>query len=1088
MSKPTLFEIFTSHQGKVSDKWDLYLREYDRLFSAYRTAPLRLLEIGIQNGGSLDIWADYFAPGSTLVGCDINPDCAALVYDNPAISFILGDANDPAVVEQVLRRAPVFDLIIDDGSHTSGDIVKTFTLYFQHLADGGLFVAEDLHCSYWEQYQGGLYDPYSSLSFFKRLSDVISHQHWGIARERKAILQGIFGHYGCDIDEAVLTSIHSVEFINSLCIVRKAPAEENVLGRRIVTGSDERVVPGILQLHNTEYVHGVAFDQSANPWSLRLQAPDEALPAVEQQLSALQQSYADLQQSYADLQQSYADLQQSQTDLQQRHSGLQQRHADQVAVQHQYAASQRQQIATLRQQLSTSISQTTAVRQEVAQRDERAAALQQVLVQKEEQIATLQQALAQSEERVAEIQQILVQRDERVADVQQTLTQRDIEIAALRSSSSWRATAGLRFVGTQVLRAKRAVRLVRSAVRMGGGLPATAAKAAEAYRRDGIAGLQRGAALVEAVQSGNPSGVPVAAGEPDRNDYAAWLHRYDVLDDERRAALRTRQEFFAVQPLISVVMPTYNPKPGWLVEVIESVRQQIYPHWELCIADDCSSNAEIRTILERYQREDSRIKVVFRPKNGHISAASNSAIEVATGDWIALLDHDDLLSEQALFWVAEAINQKPDARLIYSDEDKIDADGVRFGAYFKTDWNRPLFYSQNMISHLGVYHAALVREVGGFQVGMEGSQDYDLALRCIERIEDHQIHHIARVLYHWRVHQESTAMSSDAKPYAQMAGERALTAHFARRGVNATVERVKDSYRVRYALPDHPPLVSLIIPTRNGLELLRTCVQSVLALTTYPNYEILIVDNGSDDPATLDWLRDVQGDQRVRVLRDDRPFNYSALNNGAVRHARGELLGLLNNDLEVITPDWLDEMVSHALQPGIGAVGARLWYPDNTLQHGGVIVGLGGVAGHAHVHMARQHDGYFGRTSLLSAFSAVTAACLVIRKSIFQEVDGLNETDLAVAFNDVDFCLRVRELGYTNMLTPYAELYHYESATRGLDDTPEKSARFNREVEYMKRRWEPLLQHDPAYSPNLSLLYSDFSLAWPPRSAAPHAA
>ena len=1038
MSKPTLFEVFTSHQGKVSDKWELYLREYDRLFSAYRTAPVRLLEIGIQNGGSLDIWGDYFAPGSTLVGCDINPDCAALVYDNPAISFIVGDANDPAVVEQVLQRAPVFDLIIDDGSHTSGDIVKTFTLYFQHLADGGLFVAEDLHCSYWEQYQGGLYDPYSSLSFFKRLSDVISHQHWGIERERKAILQGIFGHYGCDIDESVLTGIHSVEFINSLCIVRKAPAQENVLGRRIVTGSEERVVPGILKLHNTEYVHGVAFDQSANPWSLRLQAPDEALPAVEQQLS----------------------------DLQQRFAG-------QVAVQHQYAASQRQQIATLRQQMSASVAQTTAVRQEVAQRDE--------------QIAALQQALAQNAERVAEIQQTLAQRDERVADVQQTLTQRDIEIAALRTSTSWRATAGLRFVGTQLLRARRVVRLARSAVRMGGGLPATAAKVAAAYHRDGIAGLQRGVALVEAVQSGNPAGVPVAAGEPDRNDYAAWLRRYDLLDDERRAALRTRQGFFAVQPLISVVMPTYNPNPAWLVEVIESVRQQIYPHWELCIADDCSSNAEIRTILERYQREDSRIKVVFRSQNGHISAASNSAIEVATGEWIALLDHDDLLSEQALFWIAEAINQKPDVRLIYSDEDKVDADGVRFGAYFKTDWNRPLFYSQNMISHLGVYHTALVREVGGFQVGMEGSQDYDLALRCIERIEDHQIHHVARVLYHWRVHQESTAMSSDAKPYAQMAGERALTAHFARRGVKATVERVKDSYRVRYALPEQLPLVSLIIPTRNGLDLLRTCVQSMLALTTYPHYEILIVDNGSDDPATLDWLADVQGNQRVRVLRDDRPFNYSALNNGAVRHARGELLGLLNNDLEVITPDWLDEMVSHALQPGIGAVGARLWYPDNTLQHGGVIVGLGGVAGHAHVHMARQHAGYFGRTSLLSAFSAVTAACLVIRKSIFEEVGGLNETDLAVAFNDVDFCLRVRELGYTNMLTPYAELYHYESATRGLDDTPEKSARFNREVEYMKQRWEPLLQHDPAYSPNLSLLYSDFSLAWPPRSAVPRA-
>ena len=1024
MSKPTLFEVFTSHQGKVSDKWQLYLREYDRLFNPYRAQAISLLEIGIQNGGSLDIWANYFAPGSTLIGCDINPDCAALVYDNPHISFILGDANDPAVVRQVLQRAPVFDLIIDDGSHTSSDIVNTFTLYFQHLAEGGMFVAEDLHCSYWAQYEGGLYDPYSSLSFFKRLSDVISHEHWGIERERKAILQGFFGHYGCDIDEAVLATVHSVEFINSLCVVRKAAAADNMLGRRIVAGSDERVLPGILQLHGTEYVHGVAFDQSENPWSARRQAPDEALPGAERQLAALQQ-----------------------------------RHADQVAAQQQYAAAQREQIAALRQQLTASVIQAAAMQRE----------------------------LAQDDERIADIQQTLAQRDERVAHVQQTLTQRDIEIAALRTSTSWRVTAGLRYRGTQVRRARRVARLVRSAVRLGGGLPATAAKAAAAYRRDGIAGLQRGVALVEAVQMGNPNGVPVADGASDRNDYAEWLRRYDLLDDERRAALRTRQELFAVRPLISVVMPTYNPNPAWLVEVIESVRQQIYPHWELCIADDCSSDAAIRPILERYQREDSRIKVVFREQNGHISAASNSAIAIASGDWIALLDHDDLLSEQALFWVAEAINQVPDVRLIYSDEDKIDADGQRFGAYFKTDWNRPLFYSHNMISHLGVYHAELLREIGGFQVGMEGSQDYDLALRCIERIEDRQIHHIARVLYHWRVHGDSTAMSGDAKPYAQLAGERALKAHFARRGVDAGVQLVQGGYRVRYALPAQPPLVSLIIPTRNGLDLLRTCVQSILALTTYPRYEILIVDNGSDDLATLDWLAGVQRDQRVRVLRDDRPFNYSALNNGAARHARGEVLGLLNNDLEVITPDWLDEMVSHALQPGTGAVGARLWYPDNTLQHAGVIVGLGGVAGHAHSRMLRHHSGYFGRASLLSAFSAVTAACLVIRKSIFEEVGGLNEVELEVAFNDVDFCLRVRELGYTNLLTPYAELYHYESATRGLDDTAEKSARFGREVQYMMQRWAPLLQHDPAYSPNLSLRHGDFSLAWPPRSSAPRA-
>jgi GT2 family glycosyltransferase len=446
-----------------------------------------------------------------------------------------------------------------------------------------------------------------------------------------------------------------------------------------------------------------------------------------------------------------------------------------------------------------------------------------------------------------------------------------------------------------------------------------------------------------------------------------------------------------------------------------------------------------------------------------------------------LLDHDDLLSEHALFWTADAIDKFPDSSFIYSDEDKLGDSGKRVAPYFKCDWNEDLFLSCNMACHLGVFKTVLLRQIGGFRVGFEGAQNWDLVLRCLGEIEPGKIRHIPRVLYHRRSHAGSTGESIAAKPYGFDVGERALTESLVRRGISARVEAVGTVYRARYALPDSPPLVSLIIPTRNGVDLVRQCITSVLQKTTYPIYEILLVDNGSDDPEALNYFKSLESDARIRILRDDRPFNYSALNNGAVKLARGQLLALLNNDIEVISPDWLSEMVSHALRPGIGAVGARLWYRNDTLQHGGVILGIGGVAGHSHKHLPRGNPGYVGRANLVQSLSAVTGACLVIRKAIYEEVGGLNEKDLQVAFNDIDFCLRVRNGGYRNIWTPYAELYHHESATRGYDVTPEKQAIFVREMGYMKQRWGDQLLNDPAYSPNLTLENENFSYAWPPR-------
>ena len=718
--------------------------------------------------------------------------------------------------------------------------------------------------------------------------------------------------------------------------------------------------------------------------------------------------------------------------------------------------------------------------QTVAERDGQVASLNQTIAERDGQVASLNQTIAERDDQIASLNQAIAERDGQIASLNQTVAERDGQIIALHTSTSWKIMRPLRIVAHQMKRIRRAAELVRPAIKHGGGLKNTYQKAIQLYRREGLAGIQRGFRMVATIGQTIPT---PGSGEYDRNDYAEWIRRYDTLTDESRAAMHIRIGGLAHQPLISVVMPTYNPKPEWLIEAIESVRHQIYPHWELCIADDASTNQEIRRVLERYAETDSRIKVVFREQNGHISAASNSAIELATGEWIALLDNDDVLPEQALFWVAQSINNQPQARLIYSDEDKLDDGGRRHAPYFKCDWNPDLFYCQNMFSHLGVYEAELVKHIGGFRVGFEGAQDYDLALRCIEHIDPAQIIHIPRVLYHWRVHVESTASSAEAKPYAMLAGERALNEHFQHQEIAARAKLVGCGYRIRYALPNQPPLVSLIIPTRNGLNLIKQCIESIFAKTTYKNYEILIVDNNSDDPETLGYFASLAEDSRIRILRDERPFNYSALNNAAVQQARGEYLGLINNDIEVISPEWLDEMMGLAIQPGVGAVGARLWFPRETIQHGGIILGMGAsrIAGHAHYQIPRGNHGYFGRASLINSFSAVSAACLVVKKCLYQEVGGLDETNLKVAFNDVDFCLRVREAGYRNVWTPYAELYHHESATRGYEDTPEKQLRFSGEVLYMQKRWGGLLMNDPAYSPNLTLDHEDFSYAWPPR-------
>lgn len=647
------------------------------------------------------------------------------------------------------------------------------------------------------------------------------------------------------------------------------------------------------------------------------------------------------------------------------------------------------------------------------------------------------------------------------------------QLQSVFSSDSWRVTAPLRAAG-RFLRNNRGLNVWR-AVRRAGGMRRAVGKAMRILRDEGVGALMGRLRAIFA----SPAGAVNSASD----SYPAWVARYDTPTERQLHALARRIDALPLQPLISVVLPVYNTPEKWLRRAIESVVKQFYDNWELCIADDCSSEPHVRKVLEKYRDRDSRIKVVFRESNGHISATSNSALELASGEFVALLDHDDELSSDALLWVVDEINRHPDAALIYSDEDKLTVDGQRQDAYFKSDWNPDLFLSHNMISHLGVYRTDVIREVGGFRQGFEGSQDWDLALRVTEKIGEQQIRHIPRVLYHWRLIPNSTSMGVEAKPYAVQAAIKAISEYLERRGITASVGEADGNWgvRVRYPLPEKRPLLSIIIPTRNGLALVRKCVESIVAKTTYSSYEIIIVDNGSDDPETLDYFSALQKSNTARVIRDDAPFNYSALNNRAVAQAQGSVIALLNNDVEIISPDWADEMVSHALRPEIGAVGGRLLYPDDTVQHAGIILAGDLIAFHAHKYLPRPHPGYFGRAGLIQNFSAVTAACLVARKAVYEEVGGLDE-NLTVAYNDVDFCLKLREKGYRILWTPYAQMYHHESASRGYDDMQqEKKQRLKIEAQLMRNRWGQLLHNDPAYSPNLALDLEDFSLAWPPR-------
>lgn len=554
--------------------------------------------------------------------------------------------------------------------------------------------------------------------------------------------------------------------------------------------------------------------------------------------------------------------------------------------------------------------------------------------------------------------------------------------------------------------------------------------------------------------------------------YEAWLTRHKV---DKRTLRRQKHAAFAQKPLISIVIPLYCTPLPYLKELLESVRRQSYENWQLCLADG-SPDDKAKEFIEKHYGREKRIVYRKLEENGGISVNTNEAVALATGEYLMLCDHDDTLEPDALYEIVKAINDTG-ADVLYTDEDKVSMDGQHyFDPNFKPDFNLFRLRENNYICHIFVVKKSLTDETGLLRSEFDGAQDFDFILRCCEKAQ--KITHIPKVLYHWRCHMDSTAADPSSKAYAYEAGRKAVREHYQRLGIDAKVEMTERPgwYRSHVKVQGNP-LISVIIPNKDHTDDLELCLFSMTRKSTYRNYEILIVENNSEKEETFEYYKKLPDRYpKARVLTWEKEFNYSAINNFAAKEAKGEYLLFLNNDVEILTPDWMEEMLQNCQQEDVAAVGAKLYYPDDTIQHAGVVLGLGGIAGHIMCRASREDPGYFGRMISVQEISAVTAACMMVKKSDFDAVGGLDET-FQVAFNDIDLCMKFRAAGKKIIFTPYAELYHYESKSRGLEDTPEKQFRFDKEVKRFQEKWAQQLEMgDPYYSPNLSVTEGDCSL------------
>ena len=986
----TLADQYSAHRGKVSDKWSSYLEIYERVFEPYRSAPIRFLEIGIQNGGSLEIWARYFAQATAIVGCDINPSCGSLRYSDERIRVVVGDANTSAAEHDVESLAPRFDVIIDDGSHRSRDIVRSFSLYFPRLESGGVFVVEDLHCSYWKEFDGGLVDPWSSISFFKRLADVINHEHWGVPYLRAEILQSFCARYGARFAEEDLAQIHSVEFLNSICVIRKRSAIENTLGLRVIVGEEAIAEPPSASSGSTSK----SADQAANAWSVLPPLPEDELMALRTRVARLEVD------------------------------------ADSFG----------------RRELQFAKAE---------------ARLGAALEEKDREIQTERKhARAASSEASAQAA--------RAMQLAKAIDQQCTQIHSLLQSHSWRVTAPLRWSGLQARRALRTARLAATLSRRVGGLTPLVRSGFVALQREGWTGVR---AKLRDLESGALRGAAIAGrpGDTETNDA-------NVFEDIAREIFATQQAEitaelaevnsgrFARRPLISVVMPVYKTPIKWLRRAVESLQQQYYDNWELCAVDDCSPTSEQRDLLQELASLDPRVRVMVMERNGGISKASNAALEMARGEFIALVDHDDEITPDAFYRVVEAINEQPNTDFIYSDECKIDDTAARrlFHFIFKPDWSPEVMFNGMLTGHLTVYSKALVERVGGFRSEYDFSQDYDLALRAAEVAE--RIVHIERLLYLWRSIPGSAA--SGGKDFARESNIAALRDALRRRGIPGDAVALPHANCVRVSLPTESEKVSIVIPS-DSVDNLRKVLRALREGTDYPNYEVVVVCNG---PLAERLADEFDGWASLFFVHYNKKYNFSDKCNEGARASTGDIVVFYNDDVFPLQSSWIDRLIEYLKVPGVGATSPKLLHEDDTIQYAGMISGTPGLCGTAYNHCPSDgFDAFLTMHRFVRNVSILSGACCALRRDLFWAIGGFDAVNTPDGHSDMDLSYKLLEAGYRCVYTPYSVLRHIGNHSWGAKRHKYKADMF------ALRRWGKFVSTDPYFTESMKrVLYHDF--------------
>lgn len=989
MANSTLASLYATHGGKLSDKWSFYMSIYERLFSELRGKPLRMLEIGVQNGGSLEIWSAFFPQAVTIVGCDVDEVCRQLVYRDPRIKVVVGDVNTDQIEHAVTAHAPRLDLVIDDGSHRSGDIIRSFARYFPLLEDGGLFVVEDLHCSYWREFEGGLFDPTSSIAFFKRLADVANHEHWGIPGARVAVLEYFSKAYDVEFEEDALAHVHAVEFFNSICVIRKRAPRENELGTRVIAGQQVAVNGGPLALHGTA---SRAPRQLENPWSKLEFPPEEELAALRATAGRLDAELREVRRNAL-----FADIR----------FNLTQDQADQLR----------------------------------AKLTEKAREAKQAL-----------EALRDLRAHTGRLESILGHQQQ--------------QAEAILNSTSWRVTKPLRWAGLQKGRLSRAIKLLPVLSQRAGGFSNLARRGVQVLSQSGLNGLRSSLRAVESEElafHGSVSAVNPALDASDpfediaREIFAA--QQGELTGREIVGAIKR----FGHKPLISVIMPVYKTPVQWLSRAIESLQEQHYDHWELCAVDDCSPSSAQRTVLEQYSRSDPRVRFCVLERNSGIAAASNAGLQMAQGEFIALLDHDDEVPPDALFWIVEAINRNPGVDFIYTDECKIDDTPERRLSHFifKPDWTPEILFNSMLTGHLTVYKKESVDALGGFRSEFDFSQDYDLALRMAEVAK--KIVHVERVLYLWRSIPGSAA--SGGKDYARESNIAALQDALDRRGIRGTAYPLP---HVNYVHVDVPAAtkVSIVIPS-DSFKNLDLALNAILEKTDYPDYEVVVVCNG---PLARQLEDKFRSSPHIVFLPYDKKYNFSDKCNEGARAASGDIVVFYNDDVFPAQADWIQQLVEYLGVPGVGGVSPKLLHEDETIQYAGMISGTPGLCGTAYNGFAREaNDSFLSMHRYVRNVSILSGACCAMKRDVFWRVGGFDPVHTPDGHSDMDLSYKLLDAGYRCVYTPHAVLYHIGNHSWGA-----KSVKYKADI-YALKRWGTYLSRDPNFTDTMKkVLYRDF--------------